>query len=95
MRYEADAEARAAIGRKRAYALAGETDIPAMEIGVPHDRREQRRFADPVSAQHRQGAARRELGGDALEHHGVAVARPEILDIEPGVVAHECSCSPR
>ncbi len=91
LRDKADAEPRPAVGRQGRDIAAGKADVPGMQRGMSHDRRQEGRLAHPVAAQDGERAPGRQGERDAFEHDRLAVSRLDAVEQKagiPGTIRH-------
>src|SRR6185312_3760351 len=88
LRDPADPGARAPMRRQAAHLARAQAYRAAMQRRMPHDRRQQRRLADAVPAEHGERAARRQRQRHAFEHDRLAIAGAHALERDARAVAH-------
>ena len=85
LRYQPQASRHPPVGRGGGNILAAQRNAAAMQIGVAHDGRQQRRFADAVAANDRDGLAGLKRKIDVFQHHGFAIAGEDLVELEDRV----------
>ena len=82
LRDPAEPGARTAMRGHPGQVAPAPPDGAAADIGVPHDRQEERGLAHAVPAQHGHAASRRHVERDPVQHDGVAVAGADAVQRE-------------